>query len=415
MKMHLRIRLPLAVAVGLGLHGIAAHAQLIINDTLTDASSGYDWFLPGTTTTNAACLTAGDGTGTIPKCVGKAAYSGKTLVGGTTGRLPDLNHAGALRLSNGDTTTGTNGNNQTGAIVSNFTFPTNEGIQVTWTSVSYGGNNYSGTGADGLVFFLSDGTKSPTIGAFGGSLGYSCANGKNPSDGVIGGYLGIGIDEYGNFSNSGDNTDSGPGFHPGRISVRGAGSTALTALRANYPTLYPASADVTSVQKTCASGHLYNFSGSDKVDGSGHTISTGNKMSDTLLNYPLLYWQDVPAATPLANQQAINMPLRGAATPIIFALKITSAGLLDFSYSINGGATQTVVSGFNITTSNGPLPPSFRFGFSSGTGGGSNVHEITCFKASPGRTSATARPAPTCSNRARSSRATRCSWPTTTR
>ncbi|MEP6502625.1 MAG: PilC/PilY family type IV pilus protein [Betaproteobacteria bacterium] len=388
MKMPLRIRLPLVVAAGLGLHGIAAHAQLIINDTLTGASSSYDWFLPGTTTTNAACLTAGDGTGKIPKCVGKAAYSGKTLVGGTTGRLPDLPGYGALRLSNGDWQAGTNGNNQTGSIVSNFTFPTNEGIQVTWTSVSYGGNNYNGTGADGIVFFLSDGTQTPTIGAFGGSLGYSCANSKNPTDGVIGGYLGIGIDEYGNFAYKGDNTNTGNVYKPGRISVRGAGATALTALRANYPTLYPtAGTDVTSVQKTCASGHLYNFSGSNKVDSSGATISTGNQMSNTLLNYPLLYSVDVPAATPLANQQAVNMPLRSAATPIIFALKITSAGLLDFSYSINGGSTQTVVSGFNITASNGALPSSFRFGFSSGTGGGSNVHEITCFKATPANVS----------------------------
>ena len=29
------------------------------------------------------------------------------------------------------------------------------------------------------------------------------------------------------------------------------------------------------------------------------------------------------------------------------------------------------------------MPSSFRFGFSAGTGGGSNVHEITCFKAAP--------------------------------
>ena len=388
MKMPLRIRLPLLVAVGLGLHGIAAHAQLVINDTLTGASSSYDWGLPGTTTTNAACLAAGDGTGSIPKCVGKAAYSGKTLVGGTSGRLPDLPGFGALRLSNGDWQAGTNGNNQTGSIVSNFTFPTNEGIQVTWTSVSYGGNNYNGTGADGIVFFLSDGTKAATIGAFGGSLGYSCANGKDPSDGVIGGYLGIGIDEFGNFSNSGDNTDTGPGFHAGRISVRGAGSTAWTALHANYPTLYTGSSpNLTAVQKTCSTGHLWNYSGSNKTDSSNHTISTGNQMSNTLLNYPLLYWQDVPATTPLANQQAVDQPTRGAATPIIFALKITSAGLLDFSYSINGGATTTVVSGFNITSSNGALPASFRFGFSSGTGGGSNVHEITCFKATPANVS----------------------------
>lgn len=389
----LRIRLPLFAAAILGLYGVAAQAQLVIKDTLTGASSSYDWFLPGTISNNGACLTAGDGTGKIPKCVGKPIYSGKTLVGGTSGRLPDAVGYGALRLSNGDTTTGNNGNNQTGSIVSNFTFPTNEGIQVTWTSVSYGGNNYNGTGADGIAFFLSDGTQTPTIGAFGGSLGYSCANGKNPSDGVIGGYLGVGIDEFGNFSNPGDNTNTGPGFHAGRIGVRGAGSTAWSWLQGSalYSKYYTGStANATAVQKTCSSGYAWNYSGVNQTDSTGVSIPTGNQTHDKLaFNYPLLYSLDVPPGVSLANQQAIATPLRGNAVPIIFSLKITADGLLDFSYSVNNGATQTVASGFNIIASNGPLPASFRFGFSSGTGGGSNVHEITCFSAQPANLSNT--------------------------
>ena len=375
-------RLQQLAVVGLLAWGGSAQAQLIINDTLTGASSSFDWQVK-----NGACLTAGDGSGTIPACSGLAYYSGKTLVGGTTGRLPDQVGSGALRLSNGDTGAGSNGNNQTGAVVSNFTFPTNEGIQVTWTSVSYGGNNYNGTGADGLAFFLSDGAQDPSVGAFGGSLGYSCANGKDPSDGVVGGYIGIGIDEFGNFSNSGDNTDTGPGFHAGRISVRGAGSTAWLGLHNNplYSKYYPGtSGPAVAIQRTCSTGYAYNYSGVNQTDSTGATISNGNKTHDKLAyNYPVLSYTDVPSGVSLANQQAVSYPTRGAAIPIIFALKITSDGLLDFSYSVNGGATQTVLAGFNITASNGPLPSSFRFGFSSGTGGGSNVHEITCFKATP--------------------------------
>jgi type IV pilus assembly protein PilY1 len=57
--------------------------------------------------------------------------------------------------------------------------------------------------------------------------------------------------------------------------------------------------------------------------------------------------------------------------------------LLSLSYSVNGGTAQPVITNRSITASNGPLPSSFRFGFSAGTGGGSNVHEITCFKAAP--------------------------------
>ena len=75
------------------------------------------------------------------------------------------------------------------------------------------------------------------------------------------------------------------------------------------------------------------------------------------------------------------MPKRGDAIPITYGVKITQNGILDFSYSVNGGAEQAVITNRDITRDSGPLPASFRFGFSAGTGGGSNVHEITCFKA----------------------------------
>jgi len=51
-----------------------------------------------------------------------------------------------------------------------------------------------------------DGSQAAGIGAWGGSLGYSCSNSNSPYDGLVGGYLGLGIDEYGNFLNQGDNT-----------------------------------------------------------------------------------------------------------------------------------------------------------------------------------------------------------------
>jgi type IV pilus assembly protein PilY1 len=410
------LRLPI-IAAGFLLHGISAHAQLVINDTLTGASSAYQW-----TSLNGACLTAGDGTGSIPKCVGLSYYSGTTQVGGTSGRLPDAVGAGALRLTNGDTTTGSNGNNETGAVVSTFTFPTTEGIQVTWTSVSYGGNNYNGTGADGISFFLSDagvvnttypnGSNPPTVGALGGSLGYSCSNGNGTYDGVVFGYIGIGIDEFGNFANPGDNTDTGPGsngtvtgpnFLAGRIAVRGAGYTSWAGLSGSYladgttanpyAKYYKSGSHSDAIHNTCKDGYAYNYSGGSINDSTGASISNGSKTHDKLaFNYPLLAYQNVvlpSGVTSMANQEATNNPTRGSAQPIIFSLKITSAGLMDFSYSVctsggsSCGATQTVLTGFNIKASNGTFPANFRFGFSAGTGGGSNVHEITCFKATP--------------------------------
>src|SRR6202012_2689922 len=66
-------------------------------------------------------------------------------------------------------------------------------------------------GADGISFLLTDGTATaPTVaGGLGGSMGYSCSNGNGTYEGLANAYLGLGIDEYGNFLNSGDNTSTG--------------------------------------------------------------------------------------------------------------------------------------------------------------------------------------------------------------
>ena len=380
----------------------AAHAQLIISDTLTGASSSYDW-----QALNGACLTAGNDTGTIPACIGKKltyyTQNNSLLVGGTNGRLPDTVGFGALRLTNGDITNGgSNGDNQTGAVVGTKTFPTNQGLQVTFTTVTYGGDGNNGTGADGISFFLSDGKYAPSVGGLGGSLGYSCSNVNAQYDGVVGGYLGIGIDEYGNFSNPGDNTNSGPGFKAGRISVRGAGNINWASLSAMDPVHYPPGTILTpdqqkaAVQNTCKTGKVMDYSVTTKTkcDSNGNNCTavatstpSGKATATSLPDYPLLLngtaYSNLPAGLSISNQQGVKMPLRGKATPITYALQITQDGLLSLSYSVNGGAAQNVINKQSITDTTGPLPDNFRFGFSAGTGGSSNVHEITCFKAAP--------------------------------
>lgn len=363
---------------------LSAHGQLVISDTLTGASSTYNW-----QSLNGACLTAGNGTGTIPACVGLSYYSGKTQVGGTSGRLPDAVGQGALRLTNGDTTSGSNGDNQTGAVVSNFTFPSNQGVQVTFTSVTYGGDGLNNSGADGITFFLADGAQPASVGGLGGSLGYSCSNGNGVYNGVLGGYIGVGIDEYGNFTNAGDNTVTGPGYLPGSISVRGAGNVNWTWLNANYPSLYPNGTSsgnkLTAVQTTCSTGTLYNASNS-KQTVNGQSISSGRSSTISVLDYPFLATSRLPSTVKLYGQEAKSMPLRGGSssdpvTPITYALSITQAGILNMSYSVPNGVAVPVITNQSITATNGALPATFRFGFSGGTGGGSNVHEITCFKA----------------------------------
>jgi type IV pilus assembly protein PilY1 len=384
--------------------GVRAQTQLTVSDDFTQASAQNNW-----ATFDGACLTAGDGTGTIPKCAGLPYYKGQMLVGGTGGTLPDTAGSGALRLTNGFTS-GTSGfmggYNQAGGIISNFTFAAGTGVQILFKTLTYRGNSGGngggqgvdrGDGADGISFFLIDAaTNGPNggrpydMGAFGGSLGYTCSNTNNDPtlradstprqyDGLLSGYMGLGIDEFGNFLNPSDNTASGPGLQAGRIGLRGAGSISWKALNTKYSQYYPSSLTLgqqaEAVNKTCKTGTLWDYSQST----AGNTQST--QLSTRVPDYgDLNAYQILPAAQPIANEAAVT---RSDATPIAYQLKITQDGLLSLSYSYNNGAYLPVIADHDIKIANGDLPRLLRFGFAGSTGGSTNVHEILCFQANP--------------------------------
>jgi autotransporter-associated beta strand protein len=120
---------------------------------------------------------------------------------------------GALSMTNANTW-------EASYIYSNQSFSAaNASIYTTFQYSSFGGTT---PGADGITFFLFDASQASSFqpGAYGGGLGYAPRDAPATA-GLTGGYLGIGLDTYGNYSNPNEGKVGGPGFFPNAIAVRG--------------------------------------------------------------------------------------------------------------------------------------------------------------------------------------------------
>ena len=297
---------PAAMAAYSGVLAVAINETFANNDV-----TNRPWLFgvdPSQTNQNNPFLTA---RGTVaPSFPGSATQQG--IPGNPN--APDANGSGVLHLTSAIP-------NQTGFVVYNQAIAASAGLTIKFDYFSYGG-----TGADGLSFFLIDGAASPAAGgAYGGSLGYAQKQVEGIA-GITGGYLGVGIDEYGNFSTS----------------IEGTGVQRPTPAGVN--TRVP---DSIAIRGSQANGFPF-------LVGSG----------------TLPFTLDSPgtAATRDTSKRSVQIDL-------------TPAGLI--SVQVDGNADgdfndpgEKPITNFNVAAVNGALPTSFKFGFASSTGDLTNVHEI---------------------------------------
>jgi len=184
--------------LGWGLCGFASAAIIngaIINEPMTNVSAP-NWVIGGT-----AYLTASGGL--------------------------DPAGSGWLRLTDV-------AGNQAGSAFLDSAFDISAGVVISFDYATWGGagtgSTCGATGADGYSVYLFDGTYNASnfvVGASGGSLGYDKKTVAPIHAGLTGGYLGVGIDEWGNFSSPTEGRTGGPGMRCNGVAVRGPSNLAL--------------------------------------------------------------------------------------------------------------------------------------------------------------------------------------------
>ena len=117
----------------------------------------------------------------------------------------------------------------------------NNYIQVSFDFYAYAGSRYDNSiGGDGIAVVFSDAETVPIPGSYGGSLGYAQRHGSGvDGPGFAGGWLGVGLDIFGNFSQRtegriGGYTTGAPRTR-NRVALRGAESTGYEFIEMSEP------------------------------------------------------------------------------------------------------------------------------------------------------------------------------------
>ena len=179
---------------------------------------------------------------------------------------------------------------------------------------------YGGNGADGLAVVLSDASVTPQAGSFGGPLGYGF---KPGIPGFAGGWLGFGLDEFGNFSNEGGSTNIGRRRQA--VVVRGSGDG--------------------------TSGYRY-------LRG---TCNNGTTNTNTTCLSPLV---DGNQNNP--HRYRFTIDSRTAGNTLVSVERDSGSGFVSLIAPFNAQSQ----------TNQAPVPENFFLSITGSTGGSTNIHEL---------------------------------------
>lgn len=269
-----------------------------------------------------------------------------------------------------------------GVILADRIFKSDQGIKFQFEYAIYGGGS---NGGDGISIFLVDGSipkQQLNLGSIGGGLGYTFIRGRGAVEGLRGAYLGIGLDEFGNFKNTFNQSDRIRNGLFGLYLANGRSNVTLRAKRGNqnlsnseragyngYPLLYSTTTNAApssnnrSAYLDIQTGKYIGIKNSDltqfTVGSGGNTIP----QNDTDVRFRKAFVTLVPNPSGGYN---VTLEIQHG--------NVKEKVIDNYYYPTSLKYTETTTRNNQVRTLDTSPPTTFRIGFSASTGAAKNIH-----------------------------------------
>lgn len=276
-----------------------------------------------------------------------------------------------------------------GVILADRIFTSNDGIKFEFEYATYGGN-----GADGICIFLLDGSipkNQLNLGDNGAGLGYTFIrrikrrnNNYTSTEGLRGAYLGIGLDEFGNYKNTFNQDDRVRNGLFGFSLSHNASNVALRGKRGN--------SNISATEPAGYNGYPLLYSVATNADPNSNNrvasldVATGKYVGSKNTNLQKFTIESGGNTIP---QNKDDVRFRKAFITLV-PNKTTSGGYFvtveiqhgdvkekvidNYYYPKTLKYTENAISGNPVRTLDTSPPDTFRIGFSASTGAYKNIH-----------------------------------------